>query len=151
MLTLKLKKYCLVLSLLFALLASPLAATACACSSLAASSHVNEHFQQPVAEDHCSPKAEAENHSLPSHDGQPVVQTAAMQDECCCAKNAPQRVILAEKKSEPAHFFQAAIVPAHFDFSIVWDSQPLNFFTPNIFYPARSRLSDKPARAPPIQ
>lgn len=143
----QLKKWSLFFGLFFSLLAAPIVSAACACARHEPAK-TDEHFSHRIAENDChsdvSQKPPAEETAKTD------CEIAARRNNCCCAKNGGQIPAVYEKKIVQKDNFKAPSFAAAFDLSITLIAEPIRFYAPEIVYPARSALADKPARAPPV-
>ena len=129
------------------LLASPIVSAACACASHENARSVDSHSHNVAGNDCHSAQSEkaSDERNAVREDG----EKSLGQNGCCCAKNSSQSPLLFEKKRQQTERFNYSALPARLDFIIASTTEVTEFYRSDIFYPARSALSNKPSRAPP--
>lgn len=153
MLKSKIKQFGFVLCLIFTMLASP--AAACACTAMHDGHQAGEQqqfFSDDYAE-HCSPQMSDEKDRRQTNQAASTNKSGenkAASSNCSCLSDGSHRTVAIEKKHYQTTEFYPVILTAHFDLPGVCQIKSIHFFTQNVAYPARSDISDKPARAPPV-
>lgn len=142
----QLKNWSLIFAAIFALLVAPIASAACACATHN-SAKSDEHSSQQASENDCHSAA---HETQTEETAQTDFDTALSAGDCCCLKNSPQRLAVNEKKFIQTNNFVAQIAQEQFEFFVPIQVESIRFYRTEIIYPARSALSDKPARAPPV-
>jgi hypothetical protein len=141
----ELKNWSLIFAAIFALLVAPIASAAFACAMHDVKKS-DGHAANQITENDCHSAA---THAKTEEHAENDCETALIQNGCCCAKKAPERSALSEKKSVQNDNFNGGIAGAHFEFFAAARTKSIQFYRPEIIYPARGALSEKPSRSPP--
>jgi hypothetical protein len=155
----QLKNWSLVLSVILALLVAPIVAAACFCASHYHAGARKGHSDHQTSDNHhhdVSPESAYDDHQHREHKQASSAASAQNrafeigQTGCSCfVKNASQQLALREKKEANQQSFHPAL-PPRVVFSTVWKLQSTAFYAPDVAYRARSDISFKPSRAPPV-
>ena len=151
----RVKNWGFVLSLLLAILALPVGTTVCAasCPMHQTAAETSENCCDQIVENHCPPKSGSGNQNTHPSGEMAALNNAGgkIQIGCRCVKDAPQRqTVLAKQEVRPQHWFPIISRSPQLILPPVNQTAAIVFFKPNVVYPARSSLTDLPARAPPI-